>query len=493
MTSSNATLANTTLPATVQGIDYDRRKLLPRIAHIGFGAFHRAHQALFNHELASKTDSDWGECAIELFGDGQLIKKLREQQYQYSIVEKGADSNQAKIIGSVIESVHANLEGCQAVLEKLAEPQIAIVSMTITEKGYCSDPATGELDKDNALIVHDLANPHAPQSAIGYLVEALNLRRERNLPAFSILSCDNVPENGHVARRAILGYANLLDQQLAGWIESHVSFPCTMVDRIVPAATPETLMAIGELLGVADPCGIATEPFRQWVIEDNFVAGRPCWEKVGAQLVKDVIPYENMKLRMLNGSHSFLAYLGYLGGYQHIDEAMGDAHYYRAVKTLMMREQAPTLTMPENTDLQGYADMLATRFCNPGLKHRTWQIAMDGSQKLPQRMLNSIRYHLQQGSDFSHLALGVAGWMRYISGTNEQGNAIDVRDPMATQLQAVCQQHGLNVSLVSELIHIEAIFGRDLAHETRFVDAVSQAYARLLAIGARQAVAQLNP
>jgi len=491
MTSISKNISNTELNSGVSTVQYDRGHLKSRIAHIGFGAFHRAHQALFTNEVAMKTESDWGECAVELFGDGALIKTLREQDHLYTVVEKSADKNDVKIIGSVIESVHSLLDGTDAVLEKLAEPQIAIVSMTITEKGYCSDPATGQLDKNNALIVHDLANPEKPKSAIGYLVQALRLRRDRGLPAFSVLSCDNVPENGHVARRAVLGFVHLLDQELAAWIEVNVTFPCTMVDRIVPAATPETLSEIESLLGVADLGGIATESFRQWVIEDNFVAGHPDWAVAGAQLVEDVIPYENMKLRMLNGSHSFLAYLGYLGGYQHIDDTMTDDHYRKAASTLMLREQAPTLNMPEKTDLVGYADLLIKRFCNPSLKHKTSQIAMDGSQKLPQRMLNSIRFHLAHESDFSHLALGVAGWMRYVSGVDEHGGVIEVHDPMAEQLKSICNQHGLNVSVVPALASVEAIFGTDLPVNPRFINAVVTAYERLIAVGARQAVAEL--
>lgn len=487
----NKNISNTEFNSAINTVEYDRGHLKARIAHIGFGAFHRAHQALFTHEVATKTDSDWGECAIELFGDGALIRTLREQNHLYTVVEKNTDKNDVKIIGSVIESVHVTLDGTAAVLKKLIEPQIAIVSLTITEKGYCSDPATGQLDKKNPLIVHDLTNPEAPKSAIGYLVQALKLRRDLGLSAFSVLSCDNVPENGHVARRAVLGFAYLYDKELAGWIESNVTFPCTMVDRIVPAATAETLADIERLLGVADGCGIATESFRQWVIEDNFVAGHPDWSVAGAQLVKDVIPYEDMKLRMLNGSHSFLAYLGYLGGYQHIDETMSDPHYRKATFNLMTCEQAPTLNMPEKTDLAGYANLLINRFCNPSLKHRTWQIAMDGSQKLPQRILNSIRFHLQNGTDFSHLALGVAGWMRYVGGVDEQGQAIDVRDPMAEQLKTICDQHGLNQSVVPALAGVTAIFGSDLSSNPQFIRTVTEAYAHLLAVGARQAVADL--
>ena len=336
LTIDTLNISNAELKDDVTVVQYDRTHLKSRIAHIGFGAFHRAHQGLFTHDVAMKTESDWGECVVGFHGDGALIKALREQNHLYTVVEKSADNNDVKIIGSIIESVHTMLDGIDAVLEKLAEPQIAIVSLTITEKGYCSDPATRKLDKNNTLIIHDLENPTTPKSTIGYLVQALRLRRDRGLPAFSVLSCDNVPENGRVARNVILDFANLLDKTLADWIQVNVTFPCTMVDRIVPAANAETLADIEDLLGVADPCGIATESFRQWVIEDNFVAGHPDWAAVGAQFVKDVIPYENMKLRMLNGSHSFLAYLGYLGGYQHIDNCMADPNYRKSAFRLMM-------------------------------------------------------------------------------------------------------------------------------------------------------------
>ncbi len=325
------------------------------------------------------------------------------------------------------------------------------------------------------------------------------------------MSCDNGRETGHVAKVAVLGLAQARDPQLAAWIEENVTFPCTMVDRIVPAATPETLQEIADQLGVYDPCAIACEPFRQWVIEDtmvdrivpaatpetlqeiadqlgvydpcaiacepfrqwgsedNFVNGRPDWDKVGAQFVADVVPFEMMKLRMLNGSHSFLAYLGYLGGYETIADTMTNPDYRKAAFALMMQEQAPTLSMPEGTDLNAYlgylggyetiadtmtnpdyrkaafalmmqeqaptlsmpegtdlnadATLLIERFSNPSLRHRTWQIAMDGSQKLPQRLLDPVRLHLQNGGSWRHLALGVAGWMRYTQGVDEQGNA----------------------------------------------------------------------
>lgn len=304
------------------------------------------------------------------------------------------------------------------------------------------------------------------------------------------MSCDNVRENGHVAKVAVLGLAQARDPQLAAWIGENVTFPCTMVDRIVPAATPETLQEIADQLGVYDPCAIACEPFRQWVIEDNFVNGRPDWDKVGAQFVADVVPFEMMKLRMLNGSHSFLAYLGYLGGYETIADTMTNPDYRKAAFALMMQEQAPTLSMPEGTDLNAYATLLIERFSNPSLRHRTWQIAMDGSQKLPQRLLDPVRLHLQNGGSWRHLALGVAGWMRYTQGVDEQGNAIDVVDPMLAEFQKINAQYQ-GADRVKALLGLSGIFADDLPQNADFVGAVTAAYQQLCERGARECVAAL--
>ncbi|MEI6859898.1 MAG: fructuronate reductase [Shewanella sp.] len=477
------------MPTTVIAANYSRAALKTRIVHLGFGAFHRAHQALITDEMLEETGSNWGICEISLFGGEQLIKSLREQNHLYSVMEKGEHSNRVKVIRSVIESLHPQLDGIAPVLDKMTQEQVAIVSMTITEKGYCTDPGTGDLDKKNKLIQQDLLTPQAPVSAIGYIVEALRLRRKKGISPFTVLSCDNVQNNGKVAKAAVIGLAKLLDIELAEWIEANVTFPCTMVDRIVPAATDETLKLIESTLGVADPCAIACEEFRQWVIEDNFVNGRPDWDSAGAEFVSNVVPFEEMKLRMLNGSHSFLAYLGYLGGYPHISDTMTNTDYRTAVYQLMMTEQAPTLNVPEGTDLEAYARLLIARFTNPSLKHQTWQIAMDGSQKLPQRMLESIHFHIEHGNDYKLLALGLAAWMRYVGECDEEDKNIDVRDPLLAQLRTVYAQHGSNVTVVRGLLQLQAIFG-NLADNEQFVVQVEMAYQRLISDGARACVAQ---
>ncbi|MBJ3780597.1 fructuronate reductase [Enterobacter asburiae] len=480
------TIASTALPARVQQPRYDRAQLRSRIVHFGFGAFHRAHQALLTNRVLNEKGGDWGICEISLFSGDVLMSQLRAQDHLFTVLEKGAEGNEAIIVGAVHECLNAKLDSLPAIIEKFCEPQVAIVSLTITEKGYCIDPATGKLDLHNARIIHDLENPSEPHSAPGILVEALHRRRERGLPAFTVLSCDNIPDNGHVVKNAVLGMAQKRSAALSEWIDSHVSFPGTMVDRIVPAATDASLAEITDSLGVEDPCAISCEPFIQWVVEDNFVAGRPEWEVAGVQMVQDVLPWEQMKLRMLNGSHSFLAYLGYLAGYAHINECMEDAAFREAARRLMLDEQATTLRI-KDVDLTAYADSLLERFANPALQHRTWQIAMDGSQKLPQRMLDGIRVHLERKTPWPLLALGVAGWIRYVSGTDDRGNAIDVRDPLSDKIRTMVNASS-DAERVNALLGLSEVFGHDLAQNSAFVEAVSQAYQRITRHGARQAV-----
>jgi len=480
-------IAASVLPDLVELPRYDRSRLRSRIVHLGFGAFHRAHQALTTDRVLNDRGGDWGICEISLFSGDVLMQQLRAQDHLYTVLEKGADGNRPIVIGAVRECLNARLDSLAAIIEKFCEPQVAIASLTITEKGYCIDPASGRLDLNHPGIAHDLQHPDEPTSAPGILVEALHRRRQRGLPPFTVLSCDNIPDNGHVVKNAVLGLAEKRSPALAAWIAESVSFPATMVDRIVPAATEASLAEIADALGgVADPCAISCEPFIQWVIEDNFVAGRPAWEAAGVQMVDDVLPWEQMKLRMLNGSHSFLAYLGYLAGYQYISDCMADPLFRRAAERLMMQEQAPTLRIT-GVDLRAYADSLIARFSNPALKHRTWQIAMDGSQKLPQRMLDSIRTHLERESRWPLLALGVAGWMRYVSGVDDAGAPIEVKDPLSDKFSAIVATSSEN-DRPRALLALSEIFGRSLPASAPFVAAVQQAWDRLSRHGAREAL-----
>ncbi|MGL4000210.1 mannitol dehydrogenase family protein [Pantoea eucalypti] len=475
------------LPAEVQRPTYDRSNLKTRMVHIGFGAFHRAHQALCSDKLAEQ-GSDWGYCEVNL-NSGNLIQALREQNLLYTLTEMADDSLQTRVIGVITQALHGKSDGIEAVINAMSQPEVAIVSMTVTEKGYCHQPASGNLNPDHPDIVHDLQNPDSPRSLPGLILAAIRRRRKQDLPAFSVMSCDNMPENGHVIRNVIVQLAQYQDPALADYIQQHITFPSTMVDRIVPAMTDAAFAALNARLGCSDPVAVEAEPFFQWVIEDNFVNGRPAWEKAGAELVSDVLPYEEMKLRMLNGSHSFLAYLGFLAGYEYISDCMADPHFRAAARSLMVDEQAPTLRT-QGVDLNAYADSLIARYENRAIKHRTGQIATDGTQKLPQRMLDSLRWHLQRGSDCDLLLLGVAGWMRYVGCIDEKGQPIEIRDPMKAQLAECVASSEEGEARVRALLSMREVFGDDLAQNADVVGRLTAWYNKLTAQGARTTVHQ---
>lgn len=476
------------LPAEIQRPAYDRSQLKTRMVHIGFGAFHRAHQALCSDKLAAEHDSDWGYCEVNL-NSGELIQALRKQQLLYTLTEMADDSLQTRVIGVITAALHGKGDGIDAVIDALCQPDVAIVSMTVTEKGYCHQPASGNLNPDHPDIVHDLQNPQSPCSLPGLILAAIARRRELGLPPFSVMSCDNMPENGHVTRNVIVQLAQRQDKALADYIQQQITFPSTMVDRIVPAMTEAAFDALAERLGSRDPVAVEAEPFFQWVIEDNFVSGRPAWEKAGAELVSDVLPYEEMKLRMLNGSHSFLAYLGYLAGYQHISDCMADPHFRAAARSLMVDEQAPTLRT-QGVDLEAYADSLIARYENRAIKHRTYQIATDGSQKLPQRLLDSLRWHLRNNSRCELLLLGVAAWMRYVGGIDEQGQPIEIRDPLKATLAETVASSEEGAPRVRALLGLREIFGDDLAQNADLVARLTAYYQQLTTQGARATVQQ---
>lgn len=465
--------------------NYDREKVTPGIVHLGIGAFHRAHMAVYVDDLLGE-DPSWGIVGASLRRP-DTKEALKPQDGLYTIAVRDAAGTHPRVIGSILSVMDANTERDE-LLALMASPEIRIVSLTVTEKGYCHDPATGELDQKHPDIVHDLANPTAPKSAPGMLVEALARRKAAGAAPFTVMSCDNLPSNGETAKRIVTRFAALRDADLGKWVEA-VAFPSTMVDRIVPSTTDADREEVTGLIGAEDAWPIMTEPFTQWVIEDHFPAGRPAFEKVGAQLVKDVEPFELMKLRMLNGSHSTMAYLGYLGGYQYIAEVMGDAAYVKLIHGLMTEEAMPTLNMP-GTDLGAYRDQLLERFRNPALKHRTWQIAMDGSQKLPQRLLGTIRDRLKAGQPITRLALGVAAWMRYVTGVDEAGSEIDVRDPHALKMHAIAADAGDDpVALYEGLSALTEIFGSDLAANPAFRGTVISHLESLFDQGAKATVA----
>jgi fructuronate reductase len=391
-----------------------------------------------------------------------------------------------RVIGSLRECLVAP-ENPLALLQRLGDPRVKIVSLTITEKGYCHDPATCDLAVVHPAIQHDLANPQAPASAPGVLVEALARRRAAGVAAFTVLSCDNLPSNGETTRRIATQFAALRDADLGRWIADHVAFPSTMVDRIVPATTDDDRARVAARLTAADAWPVVTEPFRQWVVEDHFSAGRPRLEESGVTLVKDVAPFELAKLRLLNGTHSALAYLGYLAGYETLAEVTANPGFARFARGLMDEESGPTLR--GLGDLDAYETQLMRRFQNPGLRHRTWQIAMDGSQKLPQRLLGTIQDRLASGAPIRRLALAVAAWMRYVTGVDERGRAIDVRDPLKAKLAGIAEAAGGDATrLANGLMDLREVFPGELAADARFRVAVIGALTVLMREGARRTV-----
>jgi fructuronate reductase len=475
------------LPEDVPRPRYDPAAIATGIVHLGIGAFQRAHQAMYTEAALNAGDLRWGILGASLRSPA-VRDALKPQDSLYTLAVRGAEGERLQVIGA-IKDVLVAPEDPQALLRAMCDPAVKIVTLTVTEKGYCYDPATTALDEAHPDIAHDLANGERPRSAPGFLVEALRRRREARISAFTVLCCDNLPHNGRTVRAIVTRFAALRDRELAGYIANEVAFPSTMVDRITPATTDQDRAAIAARLGLADVAPVVTEPFSQWVIEDRFPEGRPDWSLAGAEFVSDVAPYENMKLRLLNGAHSTLAYLGYLAGYETVADTMKDPNYRRLAEGVM-DDAATTLSMPPGADVAAYKRALVERFENPALRHRTWQICMDGSQKLPQRLLGSIRDRLAAGAPIDRLVIGVAGWMRYVTGIDEKGQAIDVRDPLADRLRAVADQAGLDAArLAPALLDVREIFSAELAADPRLRHAITNALKRIIGQGAKAAVA----
>ncbi|HTH99696.1 MAG TPA: mannitol dehydrogenase family protein [Acidisoma sp.] len=457
------------------------------IVHLGLGAFARAHLALYTEDTGTR---DWGILGVSLQRPDQR-DHLAPQDFLYTALERRPEGNQPRLV-TCLTGVLVAPEDPQAVLAAMSAPTTRIVTLTITEKGYCHDPATGRINWSHPTVLHDLENPAAPKGAIGFMVEALRRRHAAGLAPFTVLCCDNLPANGRVVSGLVQEFAERSSPDLAAWIIAEGRFPCAMVDRIVPATTETDIAEVARLTGFDDAAPVVHEPFRQWVIENRFVGGeRPAWDSVGAELVTEVEPFEHMKLRLLNGAHSALAYLGYLGGHETIAETMADPAFAGFVRRLWREEIVPVVPPPPGADLSAYVAALDARFRNPAIRHRTWQIAMDGSQKLPQRLLGTIRERLARDLPLPCLALVIAGWVRYVGGVDEHGAEIDVRDPLAEKLHAVQQAAPNAPGRVRAVLGLPEIFGSDLPGDDRFILAVTEAYAALMEQGARGAAAAL--
>jgi len=439
---NNRTL--TSYAGTAQMPRYNRADVTAGILHLGIGAFHRAHQAVYIDTILRDAPG-WGILGASLRRADTRIA-LEPQDGLYTLAVRDGDMLRTRVIGSVLRVLDW-AQNAQAILAAFADPNIRIISLTVTEKAYCRTPSGDDLDTTLPVIRDDLSG-RGLRSVPGILVAGLERRRREGGGPVTVLSCDNLPDNGPTTGRVVRQFAQISNPDLVAWIDENVSFPASMVDRITPATTQTDIDVINDVTGLTDTWPITTEPFSQWVIEDDFAAGRPQFEAAGVQMVSDVRPFEVMKLRILNGAHSTLAYAGSLIGYEFVAEAMDDPVLSALLTQTVMNEVIPTLDLPPE-DLAAYWDTLLARFANKSLHHRLDQIAQDGSQKLPQRLLAPIRENLSVDRPVTGLTFGVAAWIVWIQRRRTRGLALV--DPMADQLTALIDQANGNTT---DLVHL---------------------------------------
>jgi len=479
------------LPAAIQIPTFERSQLRAGIVHLGLGAFMRAHLAAVNDDaLDAGGTLDWGIVGVSL-RQPDTRDALAPQAGLYTLALRDAQGEQLRVIGSVLECLVAP-EDPRAVLERIAHAYTRIVSLTVTEKGYCHDPASGALQLDHADIVHDLAHAAAPRSAVGFIVHGLALRRARGLGPITLMSLDNLPANGHTLQGLVRAFAQRVDAGLAAWIEAGCTFPNSMVDRIVPRSTEADRQSVSRKLSLHDAWPVVGERFLDWAVEDRFAAGRPDWTRGGARFVADAAPWERLKLRMVNGAHSSIAYLAVAAGWATVDVAIAQPALRAHVLALMQGEIEPTLGELPGLDLGAYRAQLIERFANPALAHRTLQIAMDGSQKLPQRLLGTVRDRLAQGAPIDRLALGIAAWLTHLRGHDDEGHSVPLDDPQATALHTLYAGAMAHADARQRAVAFTAyrpVFG-DLAGQRALVDALAPALQALHEQGAQQSLAQ---
>jgi fructuronate reductase len=483
------------VPKEVARPRYRRSQLQPGIVHLGLGSFARGFLLVINEAaIHAGGDPRFGVVGVSLRNPA-LRDALALQQGLYTVAHRDADSQgqprqRLQLIGNLGAQLVAP-ENPGAVLEAIASPATHIVSLTITEKGYLHDPTSGRLLEHHPDIAHDLLHAAAPRTAIGFIAHGLALRRARGLPPVTLLSLDNLPHNGRTLQGLVLAFARRVDAALASWIESQCTFPNSMVDRIVPATTEADRSRVAEQLHLYDAWPVPTEPYLHWVLEDRFAAGRPDWQLAGARLVADATPWERLKLRAVNGSHSAIAYLGAMAGWATVDEAIAQPELRAFVRALLLEEVQPTLAALPELDFPAYVEGLLVRFANPALAHRTQQIAMDGSQKLPPRLLATVQQRLATGQPIARLALAVAAWMHYLRGIDEWGRPYLIDDPLAPALAAAREQAEHEPTLrerVAAFTQFTPVFGELAGHAT-LVDALTKALASLQSVGVRMTVA----
>jgi mannitol 2-dehydrogenase len=461
---------------------YDRSRLSAGIVHIGVGGFHRAHQAMYVDALLNSGDEDayrWGICGVGVMpGDARMRDALKNQDGLYTLVLKDSDGTwEPRVIGSIVDYLLAP-DDPEAVIERMASEQTRIVSLTVTEGGYNVHPVTGEFDATNPAVAADLEAGATPRTTFGLVTEALARRRSRGLEPFTVMSCDNIQGNGHVAAKMFTAFARLRDPELGAWMAANVRFPNSMVDRITPVTTDADRAAVAERFGIDDGWPVVCEPFTQWVLEDDFSLDRPALERVGVQVVEDVTPYELMKLRLLNASHQALCYFGYLAGYRLVHEVAQDQLFADFLLAYMEREGSPTLAPVPGIDLAAYRAQLIERFSNSHVRDTVARLCAESSDRIPKWVLPVIRENLAAGRDVRLASAIVASWARYAEGVDEQGESIEVVDRLADTLTARARQQRADPLA---FVRDRELFGDLIDHEpfvTAFLDMLSSLYER---------------
>jgi mannitol 2-dehydrogenase len=470
---------------------YDRRQVTTGIVHIGVGSFHRSHQAMYIDTLMNAGAAmDWGICGVGLQPSNTAMRDaLAAQDGLYTLVLRHGDGSwEPRVIGSIVEYLFAP-DDPEAVIEKMADPATRIVSLTVTEGGYNLDAVTGEFNACDPSVLADLRPGAAPRTVFGLVTEALARRRARGIPAFSVLSCDNIQGNGHVSQRVFTAFARLRDPGLADWMTRHVRFPNCMVDRITPQTTQADRAELSRRFGVEDRWPVLCEPFAQWVLEENFADGRPPLQDAGVQLVADVEPYELMKLRLLNASHQALCYPGYLVGYRLVHDVTTDPLFAGFLLDYMRTEAIPTLRPVPGVDLVRYSSQLIERFSNPEVGDTVARLCANSSDLIPKFLLPVIRQQLAAGGPVTRSAAVVACWARYAEGTDENGETHELDDVLAPQLRAAALRQRRHPAAFLE--DNRAVFG-DLAEDARFRRVYGSILASLLERGVRKTLADLD-
>ncbi|GAB3480096.1 mannitol dehydrogenase family protein [Marinomonas epiphytica] len=472
--------------------NYNKDDVKVGIVHIGLGAFHRAHQAMYvEKNLNRHQGGDWGICSVNIRSNFTLVDQLNEQNGRYFIAEyESKESAHLREINAIKQALFAKHDKA-ALFSQLTCEEVKIVTLTVTEKGYYLSPSDMKLLSDDEQIQHDIQHPSSPNTAPGIIVEALHRRRELGLAPFAVLSCDNIPNNGQLTRSAVCELAAFRSIEFAQWIQANVAFPSSMVDRIVPAMTDKSLQRIKQDLNCNDPNAVMCESFSQWVVEDNFPQGRPDWELDGVQMVADVHPFETMKLRLLNGSHSLLAYVGLAHKYETVAQAIVEPSIAQLLRHYMHFEASPTLSLPAGINVGNYIDTLIKRFSNDSLQHRLEQIAMDGSQKMPQRWLAGAITQLSDDETVPMIALGIAAWFVYLKDANQVGH-YRVNDPLAETFNTYFEQATVVSDLIPLLLSNEKVFPLEIRSNEQLKTAVIEAYLAITENTMNEYLAQTN-